>query len=75
MRKGSRAKVQIGAELLCEDETRLRSSDYGVRRDGRRSDVARRTDATQSRPYPRQSEKVAEVSPQPQWLDEALQHR
>jgi len=50
------AKVQIGAELLCEGakvEARVQSSDYGVRRDGRGTDVVRRTDATQSRPYPR----------------------
>jgi hypothetical protein len=36
---------------------RVRITEYGVRRDGRRSEVARRTDATQSRPYPMQGGK------------------
>ena len=62
MVKGGSAKVQIGAELLCkggkvEPEYRVRRTEYRVRRDGRRSEVARRTDATQSRPYPMQGGK------------------
>ena len=102
VRKDSREKVEIGAELLCnggkvntetEDRVqdrvqstdyggkggaghdRLQSTEYRVRSAGGarerqlgwhavptlpevvRTDVDRRTDATQSRPYPRQSEK------------------